>query len=447
MGTTTSSELRSRSRDRKGAVARERERWLPTRATAPFRSRLRALPLLLLLLLVSLTVPALAQTVKKSHPRRSRAASFVSQGRPPQPGNPLPGITADEFELFTIGRDDFLEVEDAGEGLGPAFNGLGCAQCHATPAIGGVSPVSEVRAGYVDEQGEFHVLGGETLYHLFALPNQECQPMIPIEANVIARRIPIPLFGAGLVEAITDETIVALEDPDDANADGISGRAAWIEDVETGQMRVGRFGWKAQHATLLVFGADAYRNEMGITNDLFRNEVAAGIDPETLALCDSAPDPEDSREALTGLRGIDAFEGFMKFLAPIERDVPTAEAVRGEALFGEIGCVSCHVPVLTTGPDPSPVFDRRPVPLYTDLLLHEVGTGDGIVQEAGRANEIRTPALWGLRFRRPLLHDGSAATPQAAVLRHANEAEAVVERFRGLPADDRSALLAFLDSL
>lgn len=413
--------------------------------------------ILALALMLQLPVLALAQDRIIPRPQRSRtvraqppvaaAAPRPAQGRPSQPGNPLPGITADEFEMFTIGQGDFLEVEDAGEGLGPVFNGLGCAQCHATPAVGGISPVSEIRIGYVDEEGEFHVLGGDTLYHLFALPNQECQPMIPKEANVIARRIPIPLFGAGLVEAIPDETIVALEDPDDANGDGISGRAAWVEDVATGEMRVGRFGWKSQHATLLTFGADAYRNEMGITNDLFRNEVGAGIDPEALRLCDPAPDPEDGIEPLTGLRGIDAFEAFMKFLAPIDRELPTAEAVRGETVFEQIGCTSCHVPVLMTGRNSNPVFDRRPVPLYSDLLLHDIGTGDGIVQESALANEIRTPALWGLRFRRPLLHDGSAATHDEAVLRHSGEAENVAERYRALPVDERRALLAFLDSL
>ena len=412
---------------------------------------------LALALALQLPILALAQDRALSRPHRARtvrpqlpvaaATPRPAQGRPSQPGNPLPGITAHEFELCTVGQDDFLEVEDAGEGLGPVFNGLGCAQCHATPAIGGVSPVSEVRIGYVDEEGEFHVLGGDTLYHLFALPNQECQPMIPKEANVIARRIPIPLFGAGLVEAIPDETIAALADPDDADGDGISGRAAWVEDVATGEMRVGRFGWKSQHATLLTFGADAYRNERCITNDLFRTEVAAGIDPEALRRCAPTPDPEAGREPLTGMRGIDAFEAFMKFLAPIDRELPTAEGMRGETVFGQVGCTSCHVPVLMTGRNSNPVFDRRPVPLYSDLLLHDIGTGDGIVQESALANEIRTPALWGLRFRRPLLHDGSAATHEEAVLRHGGEAENAAERYRALPTGDRRALLAFLDSL
>ena len=399
-----------------------------------------------------LAIPARARA---GHRAASRAvspegpppASAQLLGRPSQPGNPLPGITADEFELFRIGLDDFTEVEDAGEGLGPAFNGLGYSQCHATPAIGGISPVAEVRAGYRDPEGRFFVLGGGTLFQLFSLPNHECQPAIPPEANVIARRIPIPLFGAGLVEAIPDETLLALADPNDEDGDGISGRAAIITDVATGQPRVGRFGWKAQQATLLAFGADAYRNEMGITNDLFRNEVAPGIDPETLKLCDLIPDPEDSRDPLTGLRGIDAFEAFMKVFAPIERGSVDQEAVRGETIFAAAGYTSCHIPILMTGPDTNPVFDRRPVALYSDLLLHDVATGDGIPQAAALANEIRTPALWGLRFRRPFLHDDSAATPLEAILRHGNEAQTATTNYRELPTPDQAALLAFLDSL
>ena len=383
---------------------------------------------------------------------RLRTAAASGPARPGQglallPGSPLPGISADEFERFRVGLDDFGEVEDAGEGLGPAFNGLGCAGCHSVPAIGGISPVSEVRAGYLDEQGNFTELGGGTLYHLFALPNQECQPVIPPGANVIARRVPIPLFGAGLVEAIPDETIRALADPDDANRDGIRGRAAAVIDVASGQLRVGRFGWKAQHATLLAFSADAYRNEMGITNDLFRTEVANNVDPARLKECDLKPDPEDSVDPLTGMRGIDAFEAFMKFLAPVGRAAESGETARGEALFQAIGCANCHVPVLMTGPSGNPVFDRKAAPLYSDLLLHDVGTGDGIAQDDAAPNELRTPALWGLRFRRPLLHDGSAATIEQAVLRHGNEAAMAIENYRQLVAGEREALLAFLGSL
>src|SRR5829696_1119274 len=193
---------------------------------------------------------------------------------------PLTGLTPAEFEEFRLGMDDFLEVESAEEGLGPAFNGTSCAACHNVPAIGGGGVMAELRAGRKNADGEFETFDatGETLFHLFSVPSHGCQPMLPADATVFARRIPIPLFGAGLVEAIPDETIRSLEDPNDRNGDGVSGRAALVVDVATGDRRVGRFGWKSQHATLLTFGADAYRNEMGITNDLFPTEIAVGVD-------------------------------------------------------------------------------------------------------------------------------------------------------------------------
>src|SRR5262245_46768046 len=372
---------------------------------------------------------------------------FSQPGGPLLPGSPLRGITAAEFELFRLGREDFTEVETAEDGLGPAFNGTSCAVCHSVPAIGGMSAMTEVRGGYRDRDGPFTAMYGGTLYHLFSIPDHRCQVKIPAEANVIARRAPIPLFGAGLIEVIPDETIIAREDPDDRDGDGIRGRAARIFDVATRRERVGRFGWKAQQATLLAFSGDAYRNEMGITNDLFPDEVALGVDPEQLKLCSPKRGIEDARERSTGLRGIDNFTNFMKFLAPIERG-PVDDTVRkGESLFDAIGCAACHTPMMTTGASSNPLFDRRPVPLYSDLLLHDIGTGDGIEQEAARGNEIRTPALWGLRVRKPLLHDGSAATAEEALLRHGNEASAVVQRYQGLTALERKAVLAFLGSL
>jgi CxxC motif-containing protein (DUF1111 family) len=351
------------------------------------------------------------------------------------------------MELFRMGLEDFLEVETSEEGLGPAFNGTSCAVCHSVPAVGGISTMTEVRAGYRDENGRFQPLNGGTLYQLFSTPSHRCQVQIPEEVNVIARRMPIPVFGAGLIEAIPDDAIIALEDPGDRDGDGISGRAAHIRDVATGQMKIGRFGWKAQQATLLAFAGDAYRNEMGITNDLFRDEFALGIDPAQMKLCGAAGKVEDIRDRRTGMRGIDNFESFMKFLAPIERAAQSEAAARGESLFGQIGCASCHAPRLMTGPSANPLFNNRPVDLFSDLLLHDVGTGDGIEQEAATAEEIRTPALWGLRFRRPLLHDGSAATPEAAIRRHGNEAAAAMRAFAELRDADRLAVLAFLQSL
>jgi CxxC motif-containing protein (DUF1111 family) len=220
-----------------------------------------------------------------------------------------------------------------------------------------------------------------------------------------------------------------------------------IVDVASGDRRVGRFGWKAQHATLIAFAADAYRNEMGITNDLFPNESLFGIDDERLRQCDRMPDPEDARERATGKRGIDNFEAFMRFLAPAARGTLDETTREGERVFNAIGCTSCHVPALTTGASGNPLFNRRPVPLFSDLLLHDIGTGDGIRQAAAEANEIRTPALWGLRHRRPLMHDGGSATIEEAIGRHRNEAELARRGFDRLSSADRQALMAFLRSL
>jgi CxxC motif-containing protein (DUF1111 family) len=370
-----------------------------------------------------------------------------------RPGAPLPGITPADFERFRLGLDDFLEVETAEEGLGPAYNATSCAVCHNMPGVGGGGVIAEVRAAYRDADGRFRLIPGyeggpgETLFHLFSTPNHACQPIMPADVDVVARRIPIPLFGAGLVEAIPDETIRALEDPDDRDRNGISGRAAIVVDLGSRASRVGRFGWKGQHATLRAFAADAYRNEMGITNELMPREMAAGISHEAMKLCDPIPDPEDLPDPRTGLSALDNFEAFMKFLAPLPRAAGTDEGREGERQFAAIGCTSCHVAAMQTGPSSNPLFDRKMVPLFSDLLLHDIDTGDGIEQEAALANEIRTPALWGLRFRRPLLHDGSAATVADAIERHGREAALAREGYRRLDPAGRRALLAFLNSL
>ena len=376
-------------------------------------------------------------------------ALLSAQARVTQPGEPLAGVTPAEFEEFRLGLDDFLEVETAEEGLGPAFNGTSCAACHNVPAVGGISAVSEVRAARRLEDGTFVALAadGESLFHLFSVPGHACQPAIPVEANVIIRRVPIPVFGAGLVEAIDDDTLLALAAVQARGRDGISGRAALIADRATGDQRVGRFGWKAQHATLLAFGADAYRNEMGITNDLFPSEIAVGIDQQRMRLCDPIPDPEDIADPRTRRRGIDNFASFMRLLAPVARGPIDATASAGEEVFNAVGCASCHVPTLTTGANANPLLHRQPVPLFSDLLLHDVGTGDGIRQGAAEPGEIRTPALWGLRFRRPLLHDGSAATTDDAIARHRGEAEATWASYERLSDAQKAALRRFLASL
>jgi CxxC motif-containing protein (DUF1111 family) len=376
-----------------------------------------------------------------------RAAGVGAQGQ--RLGEPLTGISPADLEEFRLGLDDFLEVETAEEGLGPAFNGTSCAVCHNVPVVGGGGTIAEIRAAGRDAQGRPVPLSadGETLFQLFSTPLHGCQVQLPAEAVIIARRIPIPLFGAGLVEAIPDEAILAGADPDDRDRDGISGRAAVVRDLASGDTRVGRFGWKGQHATLIAFGADAYRNEMGITNDLFREELGVGLTADQYRRCDPFPDPEDRFDPATRRRGIDNFASFMRFLSPAGRGDGGPLAIQGEQVFTRVGCASCHTPAFTTGPIREPAFDRRPVLLFSDLLLHDVGTGDDIPQPPALPEEIRTPALWGLRLRRPLLHDGSAATIEQAIGRHAGEAEATRRRYEALSPAERQALAAFLRSL
>jgi CxxC motif-containing protein (DUF1111 family) len=373
--------------------------------------------------------------------------SFSQIANPLKPGDPLPGIAAGETQSFLQGQEAFMQVLEPEDGLGPAFNGASCAGCHNTPAVGGSGAVTVVRAGLRDADGNFHVLQGSTLFQMSSTPDYRCQVHIPAEANVIARRSSNALFGLGLIEAISDETLLALQDPGDLNQDGVHGQAAMITDVATGLQRVGRFGWKAQHATLLAFAADAYRSEMGITNELFPDELAPGVDPQQLKVCNLVPNPKDVRDRKTGLRSIDKLAAFLKYLAPIPRG-PVDETVRaGEGLFAWSGCIACHAPILMTGASSSAAIDHKPVALYSDLLLHDLYAGDGIEQGAASGNQMRTTPLWGLRYRRPLWHDGSIATIHEAILRHGGEGQSAMERYVSLGADQQALLLAFLGSL
>ena len=264
---------------------------------------------------------------------------------------------------------------------------------------------------------------GETLFQLFSVPGHACQAIVPAEATVFARRVPIPLFGAGLVEAILDDAILALEDPDDRDGNGVSGRAARVLDLATGQMRVGRFGWKAQHATLLTFGADAYRNEMGITNDIFATELAVGVSDDRMRVCDPIPDPEDVADPATRRRGIDNFASFMRLPRHRPRGASDGRPRSGEQIFDVIGCTACHVPKLPTGSESRIQSSIAARSRSSRICCSTTSARATASCRAPRsANEIRTPALWGLRFRRPLLHDGTAATPDDAIRRHAGEA-------------------------
>jgi CxxC motif-containing protein (DUF1111 family) len=361
-------------------------------------------------------------------------------------GDPLPGLTADELAAFEDGREEFENVETPEGGLGPIFNGASCTQCHNGPAPGGASTTRVTRFGRL-ANGVFDPLveKGGSLLQRFAI-DPAVREVIPPEANVVAERLSTPLFGAGLIEAIPDAAI--LDNAGRPKPDGITGRAALITDVASGEQRVGRFGWKAQQATLLAFSADAYLNEMGVTNRFFVEENAPNGDRARLARFDRLPDPEDLLDPVTGHGDIDRVADFMRLLAPPTRIRGTSQAAVGERLFAQIGCAACHQPVMQTGPSGIAALDRRNVELYSDLLLHDMGAlGDGIAQADAGPREMRTAPLWGLRVRAPFLHDGRATTLDEAIRAHDGEAARVRDRYVRLAPSQQRDLREFLGTL
>jgi CxxC motif-containing protein (DUF1111 family) len=374
-------------------------------------------------------------------------------------GAPLPGLTAQQLQQFAVGLAQFKTVDTVSDGLGPVFNGQSCVACHAVPAAGGSSAITETRFGQL-VNGVFNQLTGEsgTLLH------QSCiipsvQMSIPLDANVVAQRKSTPLFGLGLIETIPDREIIAnVHKP---AVDGITGAPAMIVDAASGATRVGRFGWKAQQATLLTFSGDAYLNEVGITSRIpgFTEDIAPdgnqsallAVEPSLTGyyynqvqdLPNGGPPQTDG-----GTADVDEFNDFMLMLAnppilPLNRS-----AQEGQKIFTQINCVACHKPQMTTGPSSIAALNFKPVPLYSDLLLHDMGTlGDGIVQGAASASQMRTQPLWGLRARAPYLHDGRAKTIFEAVQLHDGEAAIVRNRFLALPAGEQQALIDFLNSI
>jgi CxxC motif-containing protein (DUF1111 family) len=362
---------------------------------------------------------------------------------PAQFGDPLPGLTKAQTDAFTMGLDEFTNVEDAAGGLGPIFNNVSCVSCHSAPAVGGSSIQMVTRFGHFAD-GLFDPLDavGGSLLQADAI-DPEVREVVPDEAEVRAHRLTTPLFGLGLIEAISDETLQALAAQ--PQRDGISGRVSMITDVVSGEKRVGRFGWKAQQATLLAFAADAYRNEMGITNRFFPTENAPNGDAAKLAKWDKIADPEDEIDPATGRGDIDVVADFMQFLGAPPQAAASPAAYTGSAVFQQIGCAACHVPVLVTGRNEIAALDRKPLALFSDLLLHDMGAlGDGIAQGDAGPSEMRTAPLWGLRARMLFLHDGRAKTVDAAIRAHDGEAAAARERYLRLREQQRRQLLEFL---
>jgi len=366
---------------------------------------------------------------------------------------PISGLTDEQLALFEEGKEEFAEIDGVGDGLGPVFNGESCAECHILPAIGGSSAITVTRFGTI-RGGKFdplEELGGPLIQSKgIRLGNSVLSPeVVPPGATLVGRRETPPLFGLGLIEAIPDEVLLLLADPDDRNGNGISGRANIVKDVATGKTRVGRFGWKAQIATLMTFSADAYVNEMGITNDLFPTENAPQGSLEVLKAFDLVPDPEDLPDPKTGRRDIDNLTNFMRFLGPPPRKPASVSSVVGEILFGAIGCASCHTPVLFTGRSDVKALSFKPVVLYSNLLLHDMGPqlADGIEQGQANGREFRTTPLWGLSASAPYMHDGRAKTIKESILLHDGESYRSRRNFQRLPGLFQGFILKFLETL
>lgn len=395
---------------------------------------------------------------------RALASEAADCGNGTQPGDCLPGLTEDQKRLFLVGREDFASLEEPNEGLGPLFNGRGCAECHAVPAVGGVTDSPTLRERRIGRMlnGRFdpmHQFGGPVL-HLFSItslrgqfPDQvpaDCRlpEVIPVpeEAQFLGLRQPQPLFGMGLVEAIPAERI--LYNVGRFGHLGIRGKASFSGP------RLGRFGWKAGVPSLLDFSGEAYLVEMGITNAIApheAHELRSERGFRQAARCDTRPELEAASNEgnSVGAEAIVNFTNFMRLLAPLPRGGITAGVQRGERIFERVGCGACHIPEMRTGKNPIAALSEKPVRAFSDFLLHDMGDrlADGIEQGLATGREFRTAPLWGLRFRPFFLHDGRTTDLHEAILLHGGGAEKVIEDFRNLPDGSKQDLLDFLRSL
>jgi CxxC motif-containing protein (DUF1111 family) len=403
----------------------------------------------------------------------------------------LPNGFVDE-NTFQADLAKFEEVESITDGLGPLYNAQSCRECHQNPVSGGVSQMTELRVGHLDRKERFRnpripiargtvIITGRSLVNDRAIcpnkafPDTEIQERVPNRETIRTFRISVNLLGDGFVEAIADQTLIDLARAQCRTSRGtICGQALRVPIVEVrGQTAIGRFGWKDQHASLLSFAADAYLNEMGITNPLQRDEVTT--------LCNTVSEPNDTPGA-DGLADIDHFARFVRSTKAPPRDAAlaaTAKAAKGAMLFNRVGCAACHAASLATAPAGTKVnggaftvpdaLGGKTFHPYSDFLLHDVGTGDGIVmamtEHYGKAayeidwkgwsdkaqqltrNKIRTPLLWGVRMRTRLMHDGGSVSFTDAIRRHRGEAGSVVGKFNSLGPSDREAIEEFLRSL
>jgi len=375
----------------------------------------------------------------------------------PAMGAPLSGLTADQLARFEVGRSLYVTPVAIEDGLGPIMNKSNCGSCHANP-LGGWGAISVTRFG-MEEKGVFMLYPGESQSLAQSLSiSGFCAETIPADASIVRTRLTNSSMAFGLVEAIPDSQIAANADPNDVNGDGISGRVHWVhalEDPTGSPLRAGRFGWKAQVATVLTFSADAARNEMGLTNRLVPAENAPNGDTARLAVCDEVADPEDVLDA-NGSGFIDKVTDFQRFLAPPPQTPRSGMA--GELLFNQVGCAQCHVAQFTTSTSASleEAIRGKTIRPYSDFLLHDMGLlADGISDGEATELEMRTPVLWGLRRRDPMLHNGGASGGSftsrvlGAIALHGpfGEAASSAAAVEALSAADKAKLVKFLGSL
>ena len=351
---------------------------------------------------------------------------------------------------FDSDRTIFEERETIDDGLGPVYNAQACAECHQNPVTGGISQVTELRAGHFDGLLFVNHPGGSLINDRAIDPSIQERVLGGNEVRTF--RTSLNVLGDGFVECIDSNTLVAISNRQPA---GMRGQFIQVPVVEANnQIRGGRFGWKNQHASLLSFAADAYLNEMGITSPLQPNENTSN--GTSVAAFDKVPDPDNDGA------DVEAFARFMRATKAPPRDetlAATASAQRGDQLFTLIGCDVCHLRTITTAPAGTVInqgafivpaaLGGKTIHPFGDFLLHNIGTGDGIVQNGGPStrNKVRTAPLWGLRTRDRLMHDGTSLTRNEAILRHAGEAGLVIFNYRNLAAADKDALITFLNSL
>jgi CxxC motif-containing protein (DUF1111 family) len=375
------------------------------------------------------------------------------------PGDPIAGLDADTLERFEAGRALMDHAFTPEEGLGPAFNADSCSGCHQFPAVGGSAPRYRdfflVRApnamGVLLDAGT----NGESPVRNLYVVGDEGHRAEPAHTTLYVRRSAPPFFGVGLFEFVPDEEILRREDSEDADGDGISGRA------NHEQGRVGRFGYKSQAASVESFNRGAFINQMGVTsNPLFADfpeqpDPLAALGPSWLeslfgmphafaqVSAPGEPTTDDDGAADPEISDADqlAILLYSVYVAPLRPAPRTEETREGARLFRRIGCDDCHLPTLdaTIGP----------LPAYTDLLVHDLGqeNADGLAVGFATGTEFRTAPLWGVALHGPWLHDGAAATMEEAIDLHGGEGEASRDAFAALNDADQALVIGFLESL